>query len=106
MTEHDECISCDGVTPENECPDSERPCGHHCNCSWIHDHCHWCGVEFGEEGKETKMTHDDFTDEDEAAVDNVLADHPDLVERLANGDVNALVEMLKILGEKQKEYDD
>lgn len=32
---------------EPECPNSERPCGHHCNCSWIHDHCHWCGKDFG-----------------------------------------------------------
>lgn len=36
--------------PHNECPTSKRPCGHHCNCSWVHDSCHWCGVEFGEEG--------------------------------------------------------
>lgn len=34
--------------PGEECPDSQRPCGHHCNCSWIHDCCHWCGAEFCE----------------------------------------------------------
>lgn len=43
-----ECLTCgelDGV--ENECPMSERLCGHHCNCTWIHDYCHWCdtGIE-------------------------------------------------------------
>ena len=57
-----ECLTCEeanayiaagepvpeGVGVEGECPKSERPCGHHCNCSWIHDCCHWCGVEFGE----------------------------------------------------------
>lgn len=51
-----ECHSCpdpevegsEGM-PEGECEASERPCGHHCNCSWENDHCHWCGAEFGEE---------------------------------------------------------
>lgn len=42
-----ECYSC-GEMPTHECPASQRPCGHHCNCSWIHDHCHWCGKEWGE----------------------------------------------------------
>ena len=45
----DECISCPEGVPKNECFNSKRPCGHHCNCSWIHDVCHWCGAEFGEE---------------------------------------------------------
>lgn len=31
--------------PLGECKDSKRPCGHHCNCSWIHDCCHWCFIE-------------------------------------------------------------
>ncbi len=44
-----ECDSC-GQTPENECSEARRFCGHHCNCSWVHDVCHWCGEEFGEEG--------------------------------------------------------
>jgi hypothetical protein len=26
-----------------ECWASQRGCGHHCNCSWVHDACHWCG---------------------------------------------------------------
>lgn len=43
-----DCVSC-GEVPEHECPKSERPCGHHCNHSWTHDICHWCGAEFGED---------------------------------------------------------
>lgn len=49
----DECITC-GEPDENglpypaECGSSKRPCGHHCNCSWIHDCCHWCNTEFGD----------------------------------------------------------
>lgn len=43
------CISCGERMPEGECPQSKRPCGHHCDCSWLHDVCHWCGAEFGEE---------------------------------------------------------
>ena len=48
----DECLSCgeDGCK-EGECDKSKRECGHHCNCSWIHDKCCWCGKEFGEEPK-------------------------------------------------------
>jgi hypothetical protein len=36
-----------------ECPKSERECGHHCNHSWSHDKCCWCGTEWGEGGEET-----------------------------------------------------
>lgn len=43
----DECGSCDYPGAEKEwCPKSERPCGHHCNCSWTHDVCCWCNKEF------------------------------------------------------------
>lgn len=42
------CISCGEEMPFHECPKSLRSCGHHCDCSWIHDVCHWCGEEFGE----------------------------------------------------------
>lgn len=44
----DECITCGEGLPKGECPSSRRPCGHHCNCSWVQDVCHWCGKEFGE----------------------------------------------------------
>jgi len=45
----EDCASCGENCPEGECPESQRTCGHHCNCSWVHDCCHWCGAEFGEE---------------------------------------------------------
>lgn len=44
--ESGECGSC-GETVIDECPASRRPCGHHCNHSWTHDHCDWCGKDFG-----------------------------------------------------------
>lgn len=49
----DECLTCTECGyPLNECPNSKRPCGRHCNCSWIHDHCHWCDKEFGSDEDE------------------------------------------------------
>ena len=48
----EECSSCAEGMPLNECPNSKRPCGHHCNCSWTQDICHWCDKEFGEDGDE------------------------------------------------------
>lgn len=47
------CISCGEELPEGECSASKKPCGHHCECSWIQDKCCWCGAEFGEDGKVT-----------------------------------------------------
>lgn len=49
----EDCASCGELTPWNECPKSQRSCGHHCNHSWEQDICHWCGVTFGENGVET-----------------------------------------------------
>ena len=46
---NDECTSCHELVPRNECPNSKRYCGHHCNHSWEQDHCCWCDKEFGEE---------------------------------------------------------
>ena len=47
----DECLTCaEGAGDEGECPESKRPCGHHCNCVWIHDVCHWCGAEVNDDG--------------------------------------------------------
>lgn len=49
-----DCISCD-EDPEPDdpvdydsykCPQSKRTCGHHCNHSWTHDECCWCGKKF------------------------------------------------------------
>lgn len=49
-----ECLSCGEGMPRNECPKSKHECGcgHHCNHVWSHDECCWCGVKFGESGKE------------------------------------------------------
>jgi len=45
-----ECSSCgEESCKPNECPNSRRPCGHHCNCSWSQEVCCWCGKEFGED---------------------------------------------------------
>ena len=53
LAEDEKCLSCDGETPKHECPKAVRSCGHHCNCSWIQDICHWCKTEFGENGAES-----------------------------------------------------
>lgn len=47
------CDSCEeDPEPDNpedvdnyKCPNSKRPCGHHCNHIWSHDTCCWCGIE-------------------------------------------------------------
>ena len=45
-----DCSSClEGGIPRNECPQSKRECGHHCNHAWSHEHCCWCDQEVGEE---------------------------------------------------------
>ncbi len=41
----DDCAGCGEHDPIGECPKSRRTCGHHCNCIWVHDHCHWCDYE-------------------------------------------------------------
>ena len=45
------CTACCEDSPEDECSESERPCGHHCNHSWSHDQCCWCDKEWGEESQ-------------------------------------------------------
>jgi len=48
-----ECGTCgEGDFPQGECPESKRPCGHHCNHVWTHDQCDWCGKHFDAEGGE------------------------------------------------------
>jgi hypothetical protein len=39
----DDCYSCEQETESDECELSERSCGHHCNHSWTHEECCWCG---------------------------------------------------------------
>lgn len=46
------CIGCEEQIPDDECEASQRECGHHCNHSWTHDSCCWCGEEFLEVGDE------------------------------------------------------
>ncbi len=54
-----ECISCGEAPkpndpdykpddPDYKCPKSKRSCGHHCNHSWSHEECCWCGATFGD----------------------------------------------------------
>lgn len=60
-----ECISCEeDPDPQDpmdydkyKCSNSKRPCGHHCNHSWSHEECCWCGYVFGpnEESPEIEM---------------------------------------------------
>ncbi|PPF64552.1 hypothetical protein C5E11_03955 [Clavibacter michiganensis] len=54
--EDPDCASCgmeESGAEANECPNSKRPCGHHCNHVWSHDECDWCGIQFGESGEES-----------------------------------------------------
>lgn len=44
-----DCSSCDEKMPIDECPHSQRSCGHHCNHSWDW-RCCWCDATFGEYG--------------------------------------------------------
>lgn len=41
------CIAC-GEQDKEVCPASRRDCGHHCDHSWTHDSCCWCGKEWRE----------------------------------------------------------
>lgn len=44
------CSACEGdECADLQCPASKRKCGHHCNCVMIHDCCHFCLEEWGEE---------------------------------------------------------
>ncbi|NUS01979.1 MAG: hypothetical protein HOV97_05380 [Nonomuraea sp.] len=47
-----QCASCgEAGVEQDECPASNRPCGHHCNHVWEHDECCWCLTRFGEGGE-------------------------------------------------------
>lgn len=43
----DTCNEDGSEIADQECPRSPRDCGHHCNHSWSHDECHWCGRAWG-----------------------------------------------------------
>lgn len=47
-----ECSSCGESDLLNECPNSEKDCGHHCNHSWSHEACCWCGKSWECEDEE------------------------------------------------------
>lgn len=50
--EAEDCLTCGEIADvEKECPGSKRPCGHHCNCIWIHDRCHWCRAHINDDGE-------------------------------------------------------
>lgn len=42
---NEKCISCEEGTEKNVCMSSPRDCRHHCNHSWSHDSCCYCGTE-------------------------------------------------------------
>jgi len=51
--EPEDCLSCmedmGNLEIANErCAKSEKSCGHHCNHSWTHDGCCYCGNVFGD----------------------------------------------------------
>lgn len=45
-TDRSPCYSCEEDEPRGECPASRRSCGHHCDHSWTHESCCWCGLTF------------------------------------------------------------
>lgn len=47
----DSCPDVGGTAETDVCPNSRSACGHHCNHSWSHDVCDWCGTEWGEESE-------------------------------------------------------
>lgn len=48
-SDFNECLSCLNDLPPDECLESMLVCGHHCNHTWTHDECCWCGASFGDE---------------------------------------------------------
>lgn len=53
---HGECAACECATWDEgdnvwPCPLSKQPCGHHCNHSWSHDSCCWCGAGANDDGE-------------------------------------------------------
>jgi hypothetical protein len=44
--EPSDCIDCGYTEGPEACPASKRLCDHHCNHSWSHERCCWCGKEW------------------------------------------------------------
>lgn len=45
----EDCMSYELKITKEICPKSQKECGHHCDHSWTHDICCWCGKEWGEQ---------------------------------------------------------
>ncbi len=46
-----ECGTCyNEADALNECPNSKRACGHHCNHIWTQDICCWCHAVINDNG--------------------------------------------------------
>lgn len=55
--ESETCETCrQAEAHRHPCERSRRMCGHHCNHSWTHDACCWCGEEWSD---------DEYDDDDE-----------------------------------------
>lgn len=67
-----DCADCANAAmgyDEDMCPNSRKPCGHHCNHSWSHDLCCWCPAEWGEDG----IRLDRMTPEKRSAYERAMA---------------------------------
>ncbi len=59
LLDREPCATCEELGEDwnkGECPESKRPCGHHCNCVWTQDRCCWCGKEIEAEDDEMEGT--------------------------------------------------
>jgi hypothetical protein len=45
VDENTTCLTCGEIEEPEVCQKSERKCGHHCNHTWTHHTCCWCGWE-------------------------------------------------------------
>lgn len=43
-----DCDTCGSGQEHERCPNSQKSCGHHCDHTWTHDTCCWCGAVFGD----------------------------------------------------------
>lgn len=78
-----ECGSCtegvDDISDTPACPESKRPCGHHCNHVWTHDECDWCGAVFGadDEPSTSPVENDHTLTDAEKRLRDWLMQHPE-----------------------------
>lgn len=56
-TGENDCGTCaEGCGEPDECPNSKRDCGHHCNHIWTQDACCWCDAHIDDNGNLTVAT--------------------------------------------------